>query len=193
VAFRLPQVRAVAVSCFGYLLPEDWDLMPPTLRQRAIGQVYATAASDSDGSVQAVGCRVVGVLGSFVMFKPWARDLRFPGLTRRVASAPAAFAAAPPAAWGVARGNPLAAGSPVAGPVAAAGRGFVEHTVRCLAGAARDAKVATRSQAFWAIGNFAAGMSLLAEDVEALEVKVSGSYSCRAQGEPQAHNVLIFG
>jgi len=34
-----PSVRGVAVSCFGYLLPEDWDLMDPDLRQRAIGQV----------------------------------------------------------------------------------------------------------------------------------------------------------
>jgi len=34
-----PAVRGVAVSCFGYLLPEDWDLMAPDLRQRAIGQV----------------------------------------------------------------------------------------------------------------------------------------------------------
>ena len=29
-----PPVRAVAVSCFGYLLPSDWDHMDPQLRQR---------------------------------------------------------------------------------------------------------------------------------------------------------------
>lgn len=205
--------------------------------------------------MQALGCRVVGVLGSFVMFKPWAIDLRFAGgnssrlsvelptsrtsftAATTVVKTPATFAAAPSAAWGVPRKPPVtsslpervastptttpawpvlpaAAQQPTAssatslnflsspfsslaptsitsslsstGPTSSpsptpasaqsSGRGFVEQTVWVLAAAARDTKVATRSQAFWAIGNFAAGMSLLAEDVNALEVL--GNDSC---------------